>query len=202
MTPPFQYPPVPHVRRHGPRGYTDYSRFRPWLRDEFCFRCVYCLRRERWELIRGTFNIDHFVAVAIDSNLETDYDNLLYACVSCNFAKGARTIPNPLTALTAAVVRVDEAGTIHATANSEAARLIELLGLDSQDYTDFRKLWIDIVAVARQRPDLYRRLMGYPDDLPDLRWRRRRPPGGNTRPAGVGQSAHARRERGELPAYY
>jgi HNH endonuclease len=200
MTPPFQYPPAPHVRRHGPQGYADYSSFRPWLRDEFSFRCVYCLLREQWGRVNGTFTIDHFVAVAIDPELENDYDNLLSACVTCNLRKGVRVLPDPLTVLTSTVVRVESDGTIHADANSEAARLIELLGLDSRESTRFRKRWIEIVALARQNPDLYRELMGYPDDLPNLRCRR--PPGGNTRPAGVEQSAFARRERGELPSSY
>jgi hypothetical protein len=142
------------------------------------------------------------MAVAIDPTLETDYDNLLYACFTCNIAKGDRALPDPLAVLTSALVRVELDGTIHADANSEAARLIELLGLDSRESTEFRKLWIDIVALARQQPDLYQRLMGYPDDLPDLRRRSRRPPAGNSRPAGVEQSALARRERGELPPYY
>jgi hypothetical protein len=133
--------------------------------------------------------------------LEADYDNLLYACASCNFAKGARALPDPLTALTAALVRVEEDGTIHAIDNSEVARLIDLLGLDCPDYNAFRKLWIDIVALARwENPDLYQRVMGYPESLPNLR--RCKPPGGNSRPAGVEQSAFARRKRGELPPRY
>ncbi len=41
---------------------------------------------------------------------------------------------------------------------------------------------------------------GYPDDLPDLA--SLRPPGGNTLPAGIDTSHHARRSRGELPAVY
>ncbi len=62
-------------------------------------------------------------------------------------------------------------------------------------------LWIGIVALAaRNDPDLHRRLMGYPDDLPDLRRLQR--PGGNSRPEGVAQSALVRRERGELPVIY
>ena len=44
----FRYPAVPHARRHGPRGYADAESYRPWLRDEFTFRCVYCLFREQW----------------------------------------------------------------------------------------------------------------------------------------------------------
>jgi hypothetical protein len=56
----FDYPPGPHVRRHGPRGYADLESFRPWLRDEFDFRCVYCLLREQWGRTRGTFELDYF----------------------------------------------------------------------------------------------------------------------------------------------
>ncbi len=201
MTPPFQYPSGPHLRRHSPQGYRDYPRFRPWLRDEFAFRCVYCLRREQWELARGIFHIDHFLPVAHRPDLVTDYDNLLYVCASCNFAKGDRVVPNPLIVLTGGVVRVKADGTIHADHHSEAARLIDLLGLNGPDYIKFRKRWIDIVALAREKqPDLYQRLMGYPEDLPNLRRCNRG--GGNTRPAGVEQSAFARQKRGELPSCY
>jgi hypothetical protein len=200
MTIPFQYPPLPHSRRHGPQGYADYSRFLPWLRDEFSFRCVYCLLRERWETGTAFFHIDHFKPAPHRPDLVTDYDNLLYACVKCNLAKGIRLLPDPLSVLTIAVVRVELDGTIHADGNSDAARLIELLGLNSPEYTRFRKLWIDIVALARQDVDLCQRLLGYPANLPDLR--RQRPPHGNTRPAGVEQSAFAQRKRGELPSYY
>jgi hypothetical protein len=174
MTPPFRYPSTRHTRRHGPRGYADYTGFRPWLRDEFSFRCVYCLFREQWGRVNGIFTIDHFVAVTNDHELESDYDNLLFACVTCNFRKGARVLPDPLAVLTSTAVRVDSDGTIHADAKSAAAQLIELLGLDSPESTSFRKRWIEIIALARQNPDLYQQLMGYPDELPDLR--RRRPP--------------------------
>lgn len=58
---PFVYLSDRHFRRHGPRGYADLRHFKPWLRDEFQFRCVYCLIRERWhpdgatDLIRSRF---------------------------------------------------------------------------------------------------------------------------------------------------
>ncbi len=64
MSDPFEYPPLPQVRRHGPRGYADYGSYRPWLRDEFSVRCVYCLLREQWGRVRGVYAIDHFLAVA------------------------------------------------------------------------------------------------------------------------------------------
>ena len=56
---PFAYPAHQHVRRHGPQGYQDPASFRPWLRDEFSFRCVCCLRREAWYQA-VSLEIDHF----------------------------------------------------------------------------------------------------------------------------------------------
>ena len=44
----FDYPSAPHVRHHGPQGYLDYKHYKPRLRDDFSFRCVYCLCRETW----------------------------------------------------------------------------------------------------------------------------------------------------------
>ncbi len=84
MTDPFAYPPAPHVRRHGPQGYADYQSYRPWLRDEFSFRCVYCLLREQWGQMRGGHAIDHFLPVAQHPDRANDYDNLVYACTAWN----------------------------------------------------------------------------------------------------------------------
>ncbi len=78
MTAPFNYPLRPHVRRHGPREYVDYLSFRPWLRDEFSFRCVYCLLREQWGRVRGSFDIDHLQPAVVDASRTLDYANLLY----------------------------------------------------------------------------------------------------------------------------
>jgi hypothetical protein len=78
----FTYPPQAHVRRHGPAGYQDYASYRPWLRDEFTFRCVYCLIRECWGRRTGEFDLDHFVPQSLDPEAEVVYDNLLYACHS------------------------------------------------------------------------------------------------------------------------
>jgi hypothetical protein len=73
---PFLYPSQPHVRRHGPQGYADGESYRPWLRDEFAFRCVYYLFREQWGRVVGTFTIDHFLPVSLHPEQERTYDNL------------------------------------------------------------------------------------------------------------------------------
>jgi 5-methylcytosine-specific restriction endonuclease McrA len=80
MSDPFVYPSGPLKRRHGPRGYADYQNYRPWLRDEFSFRCVYCLLREQWGQMRGGHAIDHFLPVVQYPKRVNNYDNLVYAC--------------------------------------------------------------------------------------------------------------------------
>lgn len=196
---PFSYPKEKHVRRHGPAGYVDYQRYRPWLRDEFIFRCVYCLKRERWGTVRGTYSLDHFLPQAHHRELSLEYGNLIYACHTCNSAKRDLLIPDPCDCMLEGQVLVHEDGNIQAT-TQDAEKLIRLLGLDSPEYCEFRRLWIDIIALAgRKKPDLFKRLMQYPDNLPDLQ--RLRPPK-NTRPQGIHNSYLARREKGVLPETY
>jgi hypothetical protein len=84
MTDPFAYPSTAHARRHGPQGYADYLSYRPWLRDDFAFRCVFCLLREQWGQMRGGHAIDHFEPVAQYPERGAQYDNLLYACITWN----------------------------------------------------------------------------------------------------------------------
>jgi hypothetical protein len=200
MTAPFPYPDSPHVRRHGPRGYADYESYRPWLRDEFAFRCVYCLTREAWGPFIGVYAIDHFVPVAVRPDLALEYDNLLYACVSGNLSKGSRAAPDPLTVFLASTVQVAEDRVLHA-GTPEAERVIELLSLNRPRLREFRELWIGIIRLAGAAdPSLFRRLVGFPDDLPNLK--RLRPPRGNTRPEGIASSHFTRRRDGTLPEAY
>ena len=85
--------------------------------------------------------------------------------------------------------------------SAEADRLIDLLDLNHPRKVEFRALWIEVVRLSSQSdPDLYRRVAGYPTDLPALS--RLRPPGGNVRPEGIAQSHYALRARGELPNTY
>jgi hypothetical protein len=58
----FAYPGQALARKHGPEGYTDYPSYKPWLRDELTFRCVFCLIRERWYQDEDkTFHVDHWL---------------------------------------------------------------------------------------------------------------------------------------------
>jgi hypothetical protein len=196
----FRYPSQRHTRRHGPRGYAQYESYRPWLRDEFDFRCVYCMLRERWGQMRGAFDLDHFLPVSTYPDQERSYDNLVYACTSCNIGKRGKVLPNPCEVLLDGAVTVREDSTIEGRTKA-ARRLIREVGLDDVDYTELRNLWLGIISLAkRYDADLYRRLLGFPDDLPNLA--RLRPPGGNARPDGVHQSYSAQKQQGTLPEMY
>jgi len=157
------------------------------------------LRREAWDRA-VSLEIDHFQPLSRAPGLGLEYDNLLYVCGRCNAAKGAQQIPDPTKALLVGAATVQADGRIVGHTD-EARRLVLALRMNAADAVHFRRLWIEIVTLAaRFAPDLYGRVMGYPDDLPNLA--RLKPPAGNTRPQGIAQSHFARRERNELPATY
>ena len=194
----FDYPALPHERRHGPQGYEDAITYRPWLRDEFTFRCVYCLLREQWGRVTGEFDVEHFRPQVNSPELGLTYDNLLYACHTCNLLKGVTELPDPSQVLTAEAVRVNPDGSIEGR-NPDARRLIAILGLDSDSYRRWRSVWMRNVELAEEYDqEHFRRMMGFPDDLPSLD----HSPPVNTRPEGVQQSWYAKRQRGELPEVY
>lgn len=197
---PFTYPSAPLVRRHGPVGYLDHGSFRPWLRDEFVFRCVYCLRREQWEPNLGVFEIDHFDPVGQSPDLRLTYRNLIYSCTTCNAAKGVRILPDPARVFLSTSLEVESDG--HLSPHTDEARLlIRLLDLNDPMFVTWRMRMIRIVALAHTHDGtLFRELLAYPDDLPDLS--SLRPPGGNLRTEGISESHFERRNRGELPETY
>src|SRR5262245_8027825 len=90
----FHYPTNPHARRHGPRGYLDDAHYKPWLRDEFSFRCIYCGCREVWFPDRErSFSVEHLQPTSSAVPGLTSYDSLLYTCCQCNSLRGAATLP-------------------------------------------------------------------------------------------------------------
>src|SRR5262245_46845553 len=93
----FAYPDTAHVRRHGPQGYLDDEPYKPWLRDEFVFCCVYCRCREAWFPDGDrSFSVEHVQPVSLAPEGLTRYDALAYACCQCNAARGAILLPlNP-----------------------------------------------------------------------------------------------------------
>ena len=195
---PFVYPARARERSHAPRGYVSVHGYRDWLRDEFEFRCVYCLLRECW--VPGGFHLDHFKPVSVLPESGLNYENLLYACATCNAAKADQLIPDPTRELLRDAISVDADGLLHPW-TEQAQRLVRQLGLNRPRYCQFRQTWIGIVSlIKRLDSELQRAVLGYPDDLPDLSVRR--PPEGNERSAGIAESHFERRRLGTLPATY
>jgi hypothetical protein len=198
MNAPFEYPAEPLVRKHGPRGYGLAESFKPWLRDDFSFRCVFCLIRETW--LADQLEVDHFVPVASAPEVALDYTNLTYACRTCNGKKGSCEVPDPCAALVREEISLGSAGFL-VGGTPRARKLIQSLALNSRRQREYRVVWMKIIALAELHdPPLYRRLVGYPDDLPDLS--RLHPPEGNSKPEGIVQSCYERRARGVLPDTY
>jgi hypothetical protein len=169
----FVYPQRVAGRKYGPQGYANYEAYRDWLRDEFSFRCAYCLMREPWLRGRSGFQIDHCIPQAQYPAGKLDYDNLVYTCPWCNHAK-----------------------------SNLGLVLIEGLKLDHPELTSQRRLVLRIVRIAEEKNSapVLLNLLGYPDDLPNLK--RKRPPAGNTRPDGIHNSCYQQRCRGELDLIY
>lgn len=199
---PFAFPVGVHTRRHGPSGWSDYRRYKPWLRDEFSFRCVYCLNRERWMDTRRGYQIDHFVPQKIRPDLRADYDNLLYLCAACNNLKGAALLPDPCVLALNECLCFHDDGTVEALMprQDEGQRLIDVLELDQPQLIEFRRCKIGAIkSHLVHDPDLYLHELGYPTDLPDLTSNM---PPRNSRLGGISESCRARLDVGVLPPVY
>jgi hypothetical protein len=204
---PFTYPAAPHARRHGPVGYAEYQTYKPFLRDEFAFRCVYCLVRERWyPNDADSFGADHFVPKVLNPERATDYDNLVYACNRCNSSKHkAALLLDPTGVCLGDHLRVLEKGEIKGLTN-EGEYLARRLRLISPGARRWRREILLVLQLKQKLSDdpliheLFLSKFGYPADLPDLT--RLVPPDGNNRPDGIEASHYARRARGDLPEVY
>jgi hypothetical protein len=201
---PFEYPTAAHARIHGPKGYTNYKSFKPWLRDEFVFHCVYCLERERWSIYgASSFSVDHVKAKVDYPELKCDYENLIYACVRCNSWKNdTEELPDPTQTPYGNLIEIRNG---RAVAIDPLGRvIIDHLHLDEDPVVTTRRKMNNLIQAWLKYPDddkiaeMFFDHFSFPDDLPRLDNRRVE----NSRPAGVSQSHRARKNAGTLPDIY
>lgn len=197
------------ARRHGPAGYRSYQSYKPWLRDEHEYCCVYCRARETWLLdgahpAHAAFGADHILSQDERPDLALEYDNLAYCCNTCNARKNAASLPEQMIDRPLAEhLRIRADGRIEALTN-DGAWLRDLLLLDHPERTRRRQvilgLWREAIALTDDAPadDMLAGLFMYPPDLDDLGMLR---PPWNSRPSGVEESAFERRRRDELPMF-
>jgi len=201
----FRYPPTAHERKHGPTGYKTYESYRDWLRDEFSFRCVFSLVREQWLGRTGNFDIDHFAPRSERPDLTNEYDNLLYLAHRTNLVRNKSALPDPCGIALGECLYVipagDRIGEIESL-NEIGAQVIQILRLDSEDATGFRRRILGTIrSHAEHDPQQFREWVGFPAELPDLSESKRRN-SENTRPEGVKKSALRLRENGQLSDWY
>jgi hypothetical protein len=203
---PFAYAAEPHQRKHGPSDYANYQEFKPWLRDDFLFRCVYCLEREMWYPDRAnSFSADHVIPQSEEPARVCDYGNLVYACTRCNSFKQNLRLPDPTTTGFGTLLQVAPDAIIQALSPA-GALLVRLLHLNDAPALVVRRHYLKLLALKRDFPEeprvyqLFLEAFGYPEDLPDLA--ALRPPGGNSRDANKQTCFHALRQKGTLAATY
>jgi 5-methylcytosine-specific restriction endonuclease McrA len=73
--------------------FTDYRRYKPYLRIDFRRRCAYCEMTEGALLSATAFGVDHFRPRRSFPQLECTYTNLYYCCNDCNRYKGSMWPP-------------------------------------------------------------------------------------------------------------
>jgi hypothetical protein len=201
VPPPFEHPRKAHCRVHGPQGHPSYQAYKPWLRDEFEFRCVYCLTREVWrDDGHNAFTIDHVLPKSSHPDLACVYDNLVYACSRCNTLKSVKTgLPDPCRTTLARHVKQRSGHFIALTPLGR--RVIEYLKLNEDWRVRHRQMQLDLFDLRARLPrELLEKTFGYPSNLPDLSLQK--PPSGNNRPKGVRASHYARKQAGKLPPFY
>ena len=85
------------TRRVLTRSYSDYTRYRPQLRQDFLHRCAYCLRHEFFVGGEAGCVIDHHRpqgGAFARPDLTSVYENLYWCCNECNGIK-SDTWPTP-----------------------------------------------------------------------------------------------------------
>jgi len=149
--------------------------------------------------VTSEFELDHFEPQSLNPRLRLDYHNLVYACRRCNAVKRDQTVADPFRLLRATLATTHPDGSLRPH-DRDTERLIRQLDLNSPRLKAWRVMWMRIVALAKDcDTGLYFRLVGFPDDLPNLR--KMRPPL-NARKEGLEHCWFARRQRGNLPAAY
>ena len=69
---------------------SGYEAYRRWLRQDFEFRCAYCLRHEFFFGGGEAGEIDHFCPRYLFPDRVNEYGNLYWSCRKCNAVKGGK----------------------------------------------------------------------------------------------------------------
>ncbi|AEY65604.1 HNH endonuclease signature motif containing protein [Clostridium sp. BNL1100] len=80
------------IKRSCNKNYTNYTRYKPYLKQDFSCRCAYCNLLDT--SITTPFEVDHFIPRDTFKDdwpeCDTLYENLIYSCKKCNIAKSSQ----------------------------------------------------------------------------------------------------------------
>jgi hypothetical protein len=154
----FAYPKTQHRRGPDPGPYTSYKTYKRHLRDEFQGTCVYCRVRDSVDR-EALFAVEHYRPQSVFPYLITEWNNLFYACLSCNGAKSnfvargvlakTRFIPNPCDHVMFAHLRYK--GAVVEAHSKTGEFVIDQLDLNAPTSLQFREFFDDALANARQK---------------------------------------------------
>lgn len=78
------------IKRTCKEHFDKYSKYRPYLEEDFHERCCYCNMPS--DLLTISYHVEHFIPVKAfegkKDSLLTEYENLMWACPKCNLSKG------------------------------------------------------------------------------------------------------------------
>ncbi len=75
------------IRKESPPSFSDYRKYKPFLRQDFDYKCAYCDSTEPEIGGKNRTHIDHYKPKEKFPKLATIYRNLFYACPECNQSK-------------------------------------------------------------------------------------------------------------------
>jgi len=146
---PFLYPKSQHRRRLAPGPFSRHQPYKPFLRDEFRQRCVYCRRPDSVHPHdHKSFVVEHYRPKSLFPQSSCDYGNLFYACKSCNDFKrdywprseSEPVLPNPCDHVMLNHLRFDD-GQVRAQSH-HGEFTVELLQLDQEAVVQWRRLHV------------------------------------------------------------
>lgn len=155
----YLYPKTRHTRRLRPaRQFKNYRVYKPILRAEFVRICVYC-RQPDCQAKGQVFGVDHYRPKAGFPALVCAYDNLFYACNTCNTYKGdywpgagaAHRVLNPCDDELSRHVRFDaRTGRMESLSNL-GAFFTEMFRLNEGDAPGSRLACLEAVQLAKDK---------------------------------------------------
>lgn len=151
-----------HSRTQAPPLYNDYKKYKPYLRTEFDYACVYCNCTEPEQGGVKKFQADHYKPQKKFKKLINKYTNLFYCCPDCNRSKWSYW-PNMIQKIAKKIIvnpcdfdidqHIDKTTTTWVGTSKEGEWTVERLRLDSELNVKIRNRRIKRIEMIKATKD-------------------------------------------------